>query len=353
MQVRLAENRRQWDEYLTAQWASPFLQSWMMGEVYRDVGETPVRLEARNDRGDIEGICQAFVVAARRGRHLSVPYGPVASSDDAFEALCDQLKKAAEDSGCSFVRISPFLPADSAEAKNAASVAKVSAPLHLLAEHVWYIPLRKDWHWNPDAPASEHEPRDGEEIMANMRKNTRNLTRRAKREGVKVVRSDDIERDMPEFIRLHDETRKRHKFTPYSNDLFHAQVKHFHKEGNCTLYLAKYEDETLASSIHMHFGGETSYHHGASTMAHPKIPATTLLQWTAINDALERGDAVYSFWGIAPQGVKRHPFAGVTLFKRGFGGEMLELMHCRDMPIRPSYVLTHAFERLRKLKRGF
>jgi len=103
----------------------------------------------------------------------------------------------------------------------------------------------------------------------------------------------------------------------------------------------------------MHAHDETSYHHGASTHKYPKIPASYLLQWTAITDSLKRGDNIYSFWGIAPDGAKKHPFAGVTLFKKGFGGEMLELVHCMDIPISKRYYLTRAFETYRKWRRGF
>ena len=106
----------------------------------------------------------------------------------------------------------------------------------------------------------------------------------------------------------------------------------------------------------MIYGGETSYHHGASTLKYPKIPASYLLQWTAIRDALRRGDRVYNFWGIAPAqstGSTKHPFAGVTTFKTGFGGELLELVHCMDLPLSKRYYLTWGIEAIRKWRRGF
>jgi lipid II:glycine glycyltransferase (peptidoglycan interpeptide bridge formation enzyme) len=117
-----------------------------------------------------------------------------------------------------------------------------------------------------------------------------------------------------------------------------------------------------ASSVHIHAFGETSYHHGASADAYKKIPASYLLQWTAIRDALRRGDDVYNFWGIAPlvtaadgqqRAEKGHPFAGVTLFKTGFGGKLLELTQCVDIPLSLQYHGTRAFELLRKWRRGF
>jgi vancomycin resistance protein VanK len=169
-------------------------------------------------------------------------------------------------------------------------------------------------------------------------------------------------RDLPLFIALHDETHKRHGFTPYTNSFFKAQLEKFAAQKQATLYLARYNGEVIAASIHMHFGGETSYHHGASTHKYSKIPASYLLQWTAITDALRRGDHVYNFWGIAPvkEGTdqkteiqKKHPFAGVTLFKMGYGGKLLNLTHCMDIPLSSKYYLTRAFEYVRKWKRGF
>lgn len=199
-----------------------------------------------------------------------------------------------------------------------------------------------------------------------MRKTTRNLIRRAEKDGVTVELSTDPIRDVEEFIKLHDETRKRHHFTPYTNRFFRAQVKHFAESGNVLVYIARHEGQILATSIHMQFGGETSYHHGASVMT--KVPASYLLQWRAIQDALKRGDSIYNFWGIAPMteqkadgdeeakmeiADKKHPFAGVTLFKTGFGGKLLNIEHCFDLPLSSKYYLTRAFEYARKWKRGF
>jgi lipid II:glycine glycyltransferase (peptidoglycan interpeptide bridge formation enzyme) len=113
----------------------------------------------------------------------------------------------------------------------------------------------------------------------------------------------------------------------------------------------------------MIYGGETSYHHGASSYKFPKVPASYLLQWRAIQDALKRGDRVYNFWGVAPgrmdngkwimDNAGRHPFSGVTTFKTGFGGQLLELQHCMDLPLSKKYWLTWGIETVRKWRRGF
>ena len=314
-----------------------------MGEVYRDTNQPPIRLEVR-DGNAVVGICQALLVPARRGRHLSVPYGPITDNNpQTTHALVEELKNQAAKHNCSFIRLSPFAPTTADPIPES-----LPSPLHLLAEHIWYIPLTESRIWKNEGKQTTEE-----EILKNMRKNTRNLIRRAEREGVTIERSEDPIKDLSAFIELHEETRKRHSFTPYSNRFFEAQVRHFGARNECTLYKALYQGEIIATSVHMHTFGETSYHHGASTHKYDKVPASYLLQWTAIRDALERKDHVYNFWGISPEGMKSHPFAGVRTFKTGFGGELLELQHCVDIPLKGSYKLTRAFELARKWKRGF
>ncbi len=375
MNVTHATNQREWDEFLQSQQFRPFLQSWTMGEVYRRIGQEPIRLMVKE--GDaVRGICFAHVVPARRGRHLSVPYGPVCELkiDPSFgsggklkipvlDLLMDELKKIARERDCSFIRMSPFWPKNGETNSLLRSFNIKNSPLHLLAEHLWYLPLTAHDSWAdlPLTPPPTQTPKFEEDLFKSMRSTTRNLIRRAEKEGVIVTASADPVADLHHFLTLHDETRKRHGFTPYTNAFFRAQVEEFAKSGNVILYLARYQNEVIASSIHMHFGGETSYHHGASTHRFSKIPASYLLQWTAIRDALRRGDHVYNFWGIAPPNPNptpnptpsRHPFAGVTLFKTGFGGHLLELTHCVDLPLSKKYYLTRGFEIVRKWRRGF
>jgi lipid II:glycine glycyltransferase (peptidoglycan interpeptide bridge formation enzyme) len=129
MIIRPATDRHSWDAFLAAQQFSPFLQSWTMGEVYEAIKQKPVRLEAiENEK--IVGIAFAHFVPARRGRHLSVPYGPVVSESAAIPLLIDALKEEAIKLGCSFVRLSPFWPIE--QKKSIGTSKTVSSPLHLL-----------------------------------------------------------------------------------------------------------------------------------------------------------------------------------------------------------------------------
>ncbi len=350
--VSEAHSQREWDAFLLRQPFTPFLQSWTMGEVHRNLGQEPVRLELR-EGGELRGICQGVIVPAKRGRHLAVPYGPVTDHEcrsTSCGLFAGELSRTAKAAGCSFIRWSPFLSAEAPRTDWPLPNARPS-PLHLLAEHLWYLPLRETNRWKGEGTSGT--PQTEEDLLRRMRQTTRNLIRRAEKEGVEVRASEDPLRDLPHFLTLHAETRSRHRFTPYTDAFFNAQVRCFAPRGELTLTLARYRDEPVAASIHMHLGGETSYHHGASTLKYKNLPASIALQWRAIRDALARGDAIYNFWGIAPPHAKRHPFSGVTLFKTGFGGELLELVHCHDLPLSPSYALTRSFELLRKWHRGF
>jgi peptidoglycan pentaglycine glycine transferase (the first glycine) len=368
MHIQSATNVLEWDTFVKAQPYASFLQSWTMGEVYRDIGQEPVRLEAR-DGDRIVGTCQAIVVPAKRGRHLMVQYGPLLTSPEALKPILEALKDIAREHRCSFIRMSPFWREHDPMIGELTAEGALPSPLHLLSEYTWYIPLKTIDRWTIPLPQTEEgarragEGRSEDSIKADMRKTTRNLIGRAEREGVTVAASTQPEQDLDIYFRLQEETYKRHGFVPYRESYIRAQVKHFAPQGQAIVYIARYQGEPVAASVHMSYGGITSYHHGASTHKYAKIPASYLLQWTAIREAAHRGGDIYNFWGIAPRKLNdqgeeviidpKHPFAGVTTFKTGFGGHPLPLMHCVDLPLSGSYRMTRAFEFVRKWRRGF
>lgn len=362
MEVQLATDQGAWEDFLQKQRFAPFLQSWTMGDVYQEIGQEPVRIVATGAEG-IAGICQGIIVPARRGKHMMVQYGPVLSSSGALDAVMDLLLKKAMEHKCWFVRMSPFWLEQDPLQKQMIEDGAYPSPMHLLSEYTWYVRLKSLDRWTNDHFETRAESRDEESIKAEMRKTTRNLIGRAEREGVTVTASDDPQRDLDIYFKLQEETYKRHKFVPYPDSFIRAQVKHFAAKKQAIVYVARYNNEPVAASVHMSYGGITSYHHGASTQKYAKIPSSYLLQWTAIKDALKRGDDIYNFWGIAPRKINldgeeeiinpKHPFAGVTTFKTGFGGRPLPLMHCVDVPLSKMYNVTRAFEMVRKWRRGF
>jgi len=124
------------------------------------------------------------------------------------------------------------------------------------------------------------------------------------------------------------------------------------------------KEEIVSAAIIIFWQGIAFYHQGASSPKYPKIPVSYLLQWEAIKEAKKRGCNVYNFWGIAPLENKKpyrnpfgilrgkHPWAGLTLFKTGFGGYKKEYVRTQDLPLSSKYWLNYFVEIVRRTKRG-
>lgn len=339
MEFREITDMASWEEFIKNHPDGTFLQSWKFGEVNGALGDKVMRFGLYRGDNILKGAALIVRVKARRGDFLYLPYGPLILENDLFPELVAFLKDLARKEKVRFIRVSPYSP-DTPEIRELFMKHGFRpAPLHMLAEHLWLLDLK-------DVPE--------EQLLSHMEKKHRNLIRRAEKDGVKIRTSTNMS-DVDAFITLHDETVKRHSFTPYPKDYFRNQVKLFGKHDEALVFSAEYQGKLLASAIIMFYGGTASYHHGASSSdpEYRKIPASYLLQWAAIKEAKKRGCCIYNFWGIAPDENSRHPFFGITHFKKGFGGRRYDLLHCQDLPVSPLYWITFLIETVRKWKRGF
>ena len=123
-------------------------------------------------------------------------------------------------------------------------------------------------------------------------------------------------------------------------------------------YWENIKEKIVSGAIVIFWQNMAFYHHGASVSGQ-KVPVSYLLQWEAIKEAKKRGCQFYNFWGIAPD-VKekedvarsRHPWAGLSLFKMGFGGYRKEYVKTQDLPLSVKYIFNYLIEKARKAKRG-
>ncbi len=119
------------------------------------------------------------------------------------------------------------------------------------------------------------------------------------------------------------------------------------------MYRATYEGQLLTMAFIIFYGPEAAYHYGASTELARQIPGAYAVQWEAIQEARRRGCMRYNFWGVTEHGHTKHRFYGVSVFKRGFGGEDVAYLPARDLIIDPlRYPLTYVFETARRKLRG-
>jgi lipid II:glycine glycyltransferase (peptidoglycan interpeptide bridge formation enzyme) len=348
MEIKEIQNKEIWENLFKECEEKTFLQSWNWGEFQKMMGNKIWRFYIFKADRDPVSVALIIKIQAKRGTFLFVPHGLNINSkfkdqkSKLLEVLLNKLIEITKKENASFIRISPILEKNEENVKIFRDLGFKEAPIHIHPELTW----------ESDITPSE------EELLMKMRKTTRYLIKHAqKNKEIEIVQSNKLE-GVEVFNKLYQETVDRHHFVPFSLDYLKDEFLAFSKENQIAIFLGKYKNEIVSSGIFIFWQGIGFYHHGASSLKYPKIPVSYLLQWEAIKEAKKRGCKIYNFWGIAPitsdfkPQNSDHPWAGLTLFKMGFGGYKKEYVKTQDFPISKKYWLTYFIEKLRKTKRG-
>ncbi len=287
-----------------------FLQSWEWGEFQRAAGES-LRRKVYRDDGKIVGVGQWLDRSAGAlGTYSFCPKGPLGAWQPRES---DQM----------FLRVE----AGDTDLSQYAHKTIDLNPAHTLLA---------------DLSLSQ------EDLLAAMHHKTRYNIRLAGRRKVHIhLRSTDIEGAW----RLFEQTAARGKFRLHPKDYYETMLSSLSK-GDCRAFLATatFEHQVIAATIMIDFAGTRTYLHGASGDAHRSLMAPYLLHWELMKDAQDHGLSWYDWWGVAPEGVKRHSWAGISRFKRGFGGEEVVSPGTYDLIQKPfQYALYRSARFLRRL----
>lgn len=319
-----------WEEIIKKYPEANFLQS----PEYAKMNEI---LGCKTFSEDFDGKAYVLMIVrnAKRGRYMEIPCGPLVDWADnkLVKTVLDKIVETAKKEKCVFVRMRPQLSADSKNLKILEKLGLKKSPMHLAAEHTVMISLIK----------SE------EELLANMRRQTRYEVRRADKVGITVSYSND-EKIFEEFHKVQAETAKRQNFVPPTLKTLLAEKEAFGE--NIVIYKASLENEPVAYGLIIKNGLEADYYEAASTLLNRKMPGAYALLWQAMKDLKKEGYVRFNLWGIAPADQPNHRYAGVTTFKTGFGGEVVEFVPAHDLVIsKMRYAADFAFETMRKKKR--
>jgi len=362
MKIESIKEKEIWENFLLKCQAKTFLNSWNWGEFQKKLGHKAWRFGVykKNSKTNSQSsklIRTALVVKieAKRGTFLFVPHGPNLGEDilkqkkeslklkgKILYTLLVRLKKLARQEGASFIRFAPIWERNRQNIKIFNDLNFRQAPLHVHPEVTWEMDL---------TPTEK-------DILMNMRKNTRYEIRKGGRtDGLKIIKSDQIEQ-VKVFNDLYEKTAKRHDFVPFNLDYLQKEHQSFSSDDQILTFHAQYKGEIVSSAIIVFWQNQAFYHHGASTMKHRKIPSSHLLQWEVIKEAKNRDCKAYNFWGIADIPMKKlkkqpHPWKGITIFKRGFGGYREEYVKTQDLVICFKYWLNYLVETARKYKRHY
>ena len=337
MEIRKVGSKEEWNSFVLSLAPNTFLESWQWKRVQERDGEATDALGFYQD-GALVAVALLILVGARRGAHYLCPHGPIGAADmkQVLELLISYCAEHSAEDGAVALRIAPLLSNTAENASLFASLGFRPSPMHVHAELTWVL----------DIAISE------EEILRGMRKTTRHAIKKAQQGGVQIEITTDPA-SLERFWPLYKQTETRHNFVPFKKEFIASQIEEFGSENMMYFAIATYEGKDVAAALLLQFGDTVFYYHGASVKLPSNISPTQLLQFEAILEAKRRGATRYNFWGIARDDEKNHPFAGITVFKKGFGGYALDYMHAQDYPLSWKYWKLWGIEMFRKKKRGF
>ena len=177
-----------------------------------------------------------------------------------------------------------------------------------------------------------------EEILAGAAHGTRYSLRVAQRNNVRVAETDDIEI----FIKLLKKTAQRQKFGVHPKEYYQKFFEYFRPKAprlpagrdqpraglQARLFVAYHNDEPLAAALILIWQDTAYYLHGASDYEQKNLRAPNLLHWDIMRHLKSEGVKHYDWWGVDS---KKWP--GVTEFKLGWGGQVVERPGSFDLTI--------------------
>lgn len=167
----------------------------------------------------------------------------------------------------------------------------------------------------------------------------------AEKHGV-VVTEDSSEEAIEAFLQIHNQTISRQKIHGRGSEYMRTCIQTLQESGMGGLWVARYQNSVLAAAVVTLWGERASYLYGASSAENRNTMAPYLLHYTIMETAKRKGCTLYDMIGVAPPDAgDAHPWAGISRFKREFGGETVRYLGSYDRVYRP--VLYTAYSRLR------
>lgn len=356
MIIQEITDKKTWEDFSTTVQPHTFLQSWNWGEVEKKLGREILRLGVYRHPAEVrlpqDGLLIAVAlitkIHARRGSFLFCPQGPILKGEqdvaDVIKELSVYLKMLGKKEGFDFIRISPLFPANTENLVLFKKNGFRNAPVHMMhPELAWLLNIGQA---------------EGE-LLQGMRKTTRYCIKRAEKDssasslqgGIEVTQSSEPA-DIEKFWPVYEETVKRQQFSPFPKKTLSAEFDVLAADNQAQFFFAHYQDEIVAAAIIIFYGNSAFYHHAASSQRFANLNTTYLLQWRAIQEAKKRGLQFYNFWGVVSDHEIKHPWFGLSQFKKGFGGTAEAYVHAQDLPLSTKYWFSYMVETVRRIKRG-
>jgi len=335
MDIKIVQNREEWEAIVKDE----LTQSWVWGDFLEAYGIKIWRLGIYDDNKLI-AVALARLVNTKLRKHICVTNGPILQElkitnsrlKSILTAFNVYLSDLAKNHGASFFRIEfPFKDSEQ-NREFIENLGYKRSAMSVQAEVDWLLDIGKD----------------EQSLLGEMRKSTRYDIKQAIKSGIKVYFSKDLV-DFEKFWTIFEETYKRQGFTPFPKSYLLKQLEVFGKEGNYFVSLAADEkagQNLLAGAIFAFYKGRAHYLQAASANLSPKDlkSAPKLILWEALKFAKQKGCTKLDFHGIAPNDDPKHPWYGITQFKKSFGGYEVRRVGAYDYSVSPWYNVVRFIE---------
>jgi len=331
-----------WQRLLANEPSGDFLHDWGWAAVAVHDGHPQRRYVLVEDDASV-ALVAAQVRQIALGRSFwYVPHGPVTdyahpAAAARLRALIEGLVDQARADRAVALRLEPRIETGTPEAAVLDELAH-RVPERLQVGQTRIVELAED-----------------EALLAGFDADTRYAVRRSAREGVDVSLVTDPN-DHPAVERLHElvrATQRRAGFRLPPLDRYWTAWQALAGAGRACLVEARREGQVLASGMLVTEGAQSFYLFAGSrreTAGEPKHYASYAAQWAMMREARARGAHRHDLWGVAPAGAgPDHPWSGVGLFKKGFGGRGVTWAGSWEIVVDPlAYRLRAAAARLRR-----
>jgi lipid II:glycine glycyltransferase (peptidoglycan interpeptide bridge formation enzyme) len=332
IEIKIFENKNLWNKFLDDEGYISFLQDFEYGEIEKNLGREVIRLGIFRD-SDLIGVCQMIGYKRKLSYGLVIHHGPVIKKDffkEGFKKVLEFLEKNGFKKKYHFLRVNPALIYEEDYIDFFKSLGGKLAPTYAVSENFWIKEIKSD-----------------EEMLNEMDKTHKKLVIESlKKPYLEIEKTENLDK-FDIFWSLYEDLYLRKKFKPYSREFILEEFKLFSKEGKALLFLGKIENKYFSSALVIFSHQSSFYHHAASLPI--KEPLNYKIQWEIIQETKRRNLKYYNFWGIARKEEKKHPWYGLTLFKKGFGGKRIDLLPTFDFIFSKRYYLLWLYE---KIKRG-
>ena len=337
MQIIETKNSKEFDDFLISQNAS-VLQSWVWGEFHKRMNRKVWRLFVTSDVGRPRMAATVISFPLPKGKsYLYCPHGPVmtkqADPEAVWRLFLDKLSDIVSVENPIFFRVDP-------------KVEKFFQDFDIQSAGFQKIP----WDVQPKDSQVLDLSKKEEQLLHEMKPKTRYNIRLSEKKGVKVEHTTDIAK-LKFFWQIMGETTKRDRFATHTYNYFLNLLSVLGKQNSVELVLAYYQNRPISGAIVSYFGKTAVYLHGASANRLRAVMAPHALQWEIIREAKRKGMKYYDFGGVAPNVTKKHAWAGITRFKKGFGGNEVSFVGAYDLPF--NKIWYRAYRVARGLKKLF